>query len=50
MMRWPLLPLGMMTDGVPYPEIAVEDGVPPEDEEAYRHIAEYTNSALARMR
>jgi hypothetical protein len=36
MMRWPLLPLGMMTDGVPYPEIAVEDGVPPEEEEAYR--------------
>jgi hypothetical protein len=36
MMRWPLLPLGMMTDGIPYPEIAVEDGVPPEEEEAYR--------------
>jgi hypothetical protein len=36
MMRWPLLPLGMMTDGVPFPEIAVEDGVPPEEAEAYR--------------
>jgi len=36
MMRWPLLPLGMMTDGDPLPEVAVEDGVPPEEEEVYR--------------
>ena len=40
-----------MTDGIPYPEIAVEDGVPPEKEEALSFsIAEYTNSALARKR
>ena len=36
MMRWPLLQLGMITDGDPLPEVAVEDGVPPEQEEAYR--------------
>jgi hypothetical protein len=36
MLRWPLLPLGMMTDGNLLPEVALEEGASPADEEAYR--------------
>jgi hypothetical protein len=36
MLRWPLLPLGMMTDGDPLPEVAPESGVSPADEEHSR--------------
>ena len=34
--RWPRLPLGMMTDGNLLPEVALEEGVSPVDEERYR--------------
>jgi hypothetical protein len=36
LLRWPLLPLGMMTDGNLVPEVAPEDGVSPQDEEQSR--------------
>jgi hypothetical protein len=36
LLRWPLLPLGMMTDGDLVPEVAPEDGVSPKDEERSR--------------
>jgi hypothetical protein len=37
-LRWPLLPLGMMTDGDLIPEVAPEHGVPPEHEENFRQL------------
>jgi len=37
-LRWPLLPLGMMTDGDLIPEVAPEHGVPPEHEENSRQL------------
>jgi hypothetical protein len=37
-LRWPLLPLGMMTDGDLIPDVASEQGVPPEDEEDSRQL------------
>jgi len=37
-LRWPLLPLGMMTDGDLIPEVAPEQGVPPEEEEHSRQV------------
>ena len=36
MLRWPLLPLGMMTDGDLIPDVAPESGVSPAEEEASR--------------
>jgi hypothetical protein len=35
-LRWPLLPLGMMTDGDLVPDVAPEDVVSPKDEERFR--------------
>jgi len=43
MMRWPLLPLGMMTDGAPVSELAPEKGVPPEDDERSRQLRRIWN-------
>src|SRR5262249_12422814 len=34
--RWPLLPLGRMTDGELIPEVAPEEGLAPQDQEASR--------------
>jgi hypothetical protein len=37
-LRWPLLPLGMMTDGDLVPEVAPESGVSPKDKEESRQL------------
>jgi hypothetical protein len=37
-LQWPLLPLGMMTDGDLIPEVPPEHGVPPEHEEHSRQL------------
>jgi hypothetical protein len=42
MLRWPLLPLGMMTDGDPIPD-ALENGVAPEHDERSRQLRRIHN-------
>jgi hypothetical protein len=49
LLRWPLLPLGRMTDGDLVPEVAPEEGVSPKDEERsrqHRRISELIDRLL----